>query len=448
MEIETTKSKYTVVKNLGLLVNSELTDDFSTITGPEKNTEKELRELKKNPADEEIVNKLSNCTALVFGITEQCNFRCKYCVYSGSYKNEREHSGKKMSFDTAKKGVDLFLNLLMQDNRQKKRREVYIGFYGGEPLLEFDLIKRIIKYVEESAAKTGFYKKFDIFYRLTTNGYLLNGEKADYLKQEDVLLDVSIDGPGEEHNKFRVTANGQGTWAQIMSNLKNIKNRYPDYYENNMAFLVTIHPHHNCEEIDRFFMDNQDYFPLEKTKFNTVNTDQLKDDEKERLKKNIGSLGKLYIDKTMQLNYEPKFKFAIRQPGSKLTGTCFPGSEKLSVSASGELSVCEKASEKCPKIGNVNTGFDFDGIRELMKDYNEEITRNRCWECDYWFLCGVCIATASYDGKRFDFNCSIEQSFAPGLKKYLEKKECEDDEKYSHCSNRTNNSIIDFIEQL
>lgn len=76
---------------------------------------------------------------LVLQITQNCNLRCEYCAYSGSYKN-RIHSNKRMTFEVAAKAIDFVVS------HSKEAEQFYIGFYGGEPLLEFSLIKRCVDY--------------------------------------------------------------------------------------------------------------------------------------------------------------------------------------------------------------------------------------------------------------------------------------------------------------
>jgi uncharacterized protein len=78
---------------------------------------------------------------LTLQVTQQCNLRCGYCAYSGIYDNNRTHSNKRMSFETARKAIDFFLD------RNGELSDIVIGFYGGEPLLELDLIKRCIDFV-------------------------------------------------------------------------------------------------------------------------------------------------------------------------------------------------------------------------------------------------------------------------------------------------------------
>ncbi|MCU0288958.1 MAG: radical SAM protein [Acidobacteria bacterium] len=319
------------------------------------------------------------------------------------------------------------------------------SFFGGEPLLEFNLIKDVIEYVEKKALEIEFQKRYHIVYRLTTNGYLLKDEFVEFFKSKDCLLDVSLDGPKEEHDKFRVTRNGQKTWNRIMYNLQKIKKRYPEYYEKNVSYIATIHPHHNGKAIDGFFINNRDLFNEEKVRINNVDIERLKENERKFFIKKFETKSELELRQAMdQLGL--KFNFKTIQANSSFTGTCFPGSEKFFVSSSGELNICEKASELCPKIGHVNTGFDFDGIRKILRDYNEKIIENRCWECEQWFLCGVCIINAFING-RFEFNCSIKKSYSYLLKQYIERRE-DDEKKYSYSINSNNNSIVDFIEQL
>ena len=76
---------------------------------------------------------------LILQLTQNCNLRCKYCVYSGSYKN-RVHTNKRMTFEIAKEAIDYYYL------HSRAADVVRIGLYGGEPLLEFDLIKKITEY--------------------------------------------------------------------------------------------------------------------------------------------------------------------------------------------------------------------------------------------------------------------------------------------------------------
>ncbi|MDL0414458.1 4Fe-4S cluster-binding domain-containing protein, partial [Clostridioides difficile] len=83
----------------------------------------------------------NNLSSIILQVTQNCNLRCDYCIYSGSYSN-RVHTNKRMNIDVAKRSIDYLIKNSSQLN------EVSVGFYGGEPLLEFDLIKQIVEYVK------------------------------------------------------------------------------------------------------------------------------------------------------------------------------------------------------------------------------------------------------------------------------------------------------------
>nr|WP_298684068.1 radical SAM protein [uncultured Methanomethylovorans sp.] len=143
----------------------------------------------KSTRKEVIYKKLTNSlTQLLFNVTEDCNLRCKYCVYGGNHSIRREHNIKnELKWNVAKQAVDFFLKN-SQDSEAK-----FITFYGGEPLLKFSLIKNIIVYASKIDPKVRF--------ALTTNGTLLNPERVHFLIDQKVTITISIDGPDEIHNK-------------------------------------------------------------------------------------------------------------------------------------------------------------------------------------------------------------------------------------------------------
>ena len=92
----------------------------------------------KYPQSELIEDILKNCMrTITLQVTQNCNLRCKYCVYSGSYEN-RTHSNKRMNFETAKKAIDFLYE------HSSLSESVGVGFYGGEPLLEIELLKKCV----------------------------------------------------------------------------------------------------------------------------------------------------------------------------------------------------------------------------------------------------------------------------------------------------------------
>lgn len=121
-----------------------------------------------HPSSHFIEQELRGCVFnLVLQVTQNCNLRCSYCAYSGAYYN-RTHSQKRMSFEMAKKAIDFLFS------HSSERDQLVIGFYGGEPLLEFDLITQIVEYSES----IGWGKK--LRYVVTTNATLLTDKVLDF----------------------------------------------------------------------------------------------------------------------------------------------------------------------------------------------------------------------------------------------------------------------------
>ena len=136
-----------------------------------------------HPATDTLEERLAaNMHYLVLQVTQSCNLRCEYCAYSGNYYN-RSHEANYMSVEVAKKAVDFLFD------HSTNALEVGIGFYGGEPLLNFSLIKKIIAYIEEK------YSGKAVRYNMTTNATLLTDEIIDYLVEKEFQLVFSIDGP-------------------------------------------------------------------------------------------------------------------------------------------------------------------------------------------------------------------------------------------------------------
>lgn len=89
----------------------------------------------------EIKHNLVNLQQVVFEVTTACNLKCDYCLYSGMYKGFNQLSNDKLSFDKAKKILDYLINLWDENQRFISSKPIFIGFYGGEPLLNMKSFK-------------------------------------------------------------------------------------------------------------------------------------------------------------------------------------------------------------------------------------------------------------------------------------------------------------------
>ena len=171
----------------------------------------------KNPG--KISNQLFRYGLLqmILGVTEECNLACRYCVFSDVYSNTRNSSPKKMTIQTAKKALDYYMQLLEEGKKYNPVRDPSLGFYGGEPLLNFDLIRQSVTYLLET------YPDEKISYHITTNGTLLTDEIIDFLIKNRFSISISLDGPENEHDRNRVYANGKGTFKDVIKNIKKIR---------------------------------------------------------------------------------------------------------------------------------------------------------------------------------------------------------------------------------
>lgn len=169
----------------------------------------------------------TNLNMMTLQVTQNCNLRCKYCVYSGSYIN-RTHMNKRMSVETAIEAVKFFYDHSLNSD------SVTIGFYGGEPLLEYELIKQCVKYAEEIFAG----KKLS--FNMTSNATLLTEDSIKFLAEHGFNLTISLDGPANIQNKNRIFASSnKGTYETVMERLELVKKVCPDFIKN-ISFNAVI----------------------------------------------------------------------------------------------------------------------------------------------------------------------------------------------------------------
>ena len=140
-------------------------------------TESYIKEVRHIYSDYLSVFLARKLTKITVQLTQNCNFRCKYCIYSETHNTrQRSHSTERMTWETAKKAID-FLREHSVDSP-----EVNIGFYGGEPLLEFPLLKKAVEYSEQQ------FEGKKLTFNITTNGTLLNDEMIYFFQEHDVWM--------------------------------------------------------------------------------------------------------------------------------------------------------------------------------------------------------------------------------------------------------------------
>ena len=149
--------------------------------------------------------------ALCLHIAHTCNLNCSYCFASqGKYHGERAL----MSYEVGKQALDFLVK------NSGTRRNLEVDFFGGEPLMNFDVVKKLVEYARsiEKDAKKNFR------FTLTTNGMLINDDVIDFANKEMSNVVLSLDGRKEIHDKYRVDYAGNGSWERIVPKFQKLVN--------------------------------------------------------------------------------------------------------------------------------------------------------------------------------------------------------------------------------
>lgn len=386
-EREYAKEKIEVLKNQGYLKKNRV-----------KYTEHPITELLPYYLDTRL-------NYLILQVTQNCNLRCEYCVYSGKY-NTRTHSNKKMSVEMAKQGIDYLIE------HSRDSWNLSIGFYGGEPLLEMDLIKECVKYVEE--LELG--KK--VRYSMTTNATLLNDENVDFLVKKNFDIMISLDGPKEIHDiNRRFAYSGKGSFDVLKNNLARIKEKYPHFYGKNISFNTVFTAKESLNCISEYFLGEDlfkdsmfsssivsDEYAKEETVMEEQFVEELRYEQFKLLLAKIGILEMTDVSIVVRKGFEHMqtlFEKNRRKVKENLPekdhhgGPCIPGVQRLFLNAYGEFFPCEKVCEtaKITKIGNIENGINVQNAQNILNI--EKFTEEQCHNCWAYSMCRICINCAT-----------------------------------------------------
>ncbi len=195
---------------------------------------------------------------LLLGVTERCNLRCDYCPYGAHYSRHRNHGEDDMAPEIAELAISEHI-------RNSATDPVVVSFYGGEPLLAFDLMKHCVEFAKTEAKKLGKQIQFN----MTTNATLLTEEKIHFLVAEGFIIAISLDGPKASHDRYRVyqdkTNSGRrvGSFDIVMKNIRRFIELYPDY-QNRGIFLTLAKPY-DIEGTHKLVEELFPYFPNSRT---------------------------------------------------------------------------------------------------------------------------------------------------------------------------------------
>lgn len=193
-----------------------------------------------------VKSSLANLQKLTFEVTDACNLQCKYCGYGLMYDNYDKRENKRLSLTTAIKLFDYLSNMWNSDYNLSLNRTIHIGFYGGEPLLNMDFVKKKVDYIERNKSSNLLFQ-----YSMTTNAILLE-KYMDYLAKMNFQLLISLDG-NEENNSYRVDKMGREVYQKVINSINQLKIRHPQYYSQYVNFNAVLHNRNSVKDIYTFF---------------------------------------------------------------------------------------------------------------------------------------------------------------------------------------------------
>lgn len=369
----------------------------------------------------DITKKPTTIKALCLNVAHTCNLSCEYCFAKGG-----KYSGPDaiMSKEIARSAIDFLLE------NSGSHYNLDIDFFGGEPLLNFDVVKDTVAYAK---SKEEEYKKHFNF-TLTTNGLLLDDEVIDYLNENMKNVVLSLDGRKEKHDQFRKTLNGKGSYDAVVPKFQNfVKKRGDKEYYMRGTFTAN--------NLD-FTKDLQNYIDLgfTRTSLEPVvgkqdETYALKDEHLEKIYSEYEKLADMLMEKIDKNEEFIFYHYMIDLENGpcvhKRISGCGSGTEYMAVTPTGELYPCHQfVGNPDFVIGNLKDGIvNKDLVNEFKtcNCYSKEECR-ACWANMY---CSGGCAANSYNATGdinnvYDYSCKlfkkrIEMAIAVKIYEYMKE---------------------------
>lgn len=347
--------------------------------------------------------------ALCLHIAHDCNLACKYCfAEEGEYHGHREL----MTFEVGKKALDFLIH------NSGERVNLEVDFFGGEPLINWDVVKELVRYGREQ--EKIYNKKFR--FTLTTNGVLLNDEVMEFCNKEMGNVVLSIDGRKEVHDRMRPFRKGAGSYDLIVPKFQKLAES-----RNQMNYYVRgTFTHYNLDFA-------KDVLHLADLGFKQISVEpvvalpsddySIKEEDLPIIMEQYDYLAKEMVKRNKEGRGFNFFHFMIDMTGGpciykRLSG-CGSGTEYLAVTPWGDLYPCHQFVGKddfC--LGNVNDGILKDDIVKEFANVNV-YSKEECSSCFARFYCsGGCAANS------FNFKNSINSVYEIGCAMQRKRVEC------------------------
>lgn len=347
--------------------------------------------------------------AMCLHISHDCNLRCKYCFAStGDFGKGR----KLMPFEVGKAAIDFLLE------KSVGRENLEVDFFGGEPLMNFDVVKQIVEYARSKEEE--YHKNFR--FTITTNGMLLDDDTIDYINKEMYNVVLSIDGRKEVNDRMRVRVDGSGCYDRILPKFKKLVDGRGDkeyyvrgtYTKYNLDFSEDV-MHLYEVGFDEISVEPVIESPEEAYAITEEDLDQIYA-EYDKLVDRIGAIRK----SGKHINF---FHFMIDLDQGpcvikRLRG-CGSGNEYVSITPDGDIYPCHQfVGHDEYKMGNIEEGTFNNDIKKEFAGCHV-YSKPACQECWARFYCsGGCNAN------NFVFNGDIHKAYELSCKIQRKRIEC------------------------
>jgi len=349
-------------------------------------------------------NKENIVKAMCLHVAHDCNLKCRYCFASqGNFNGER----KLMDLETGKKALDFLVK------SSGNRRNLEVDFFGGEPLMNFDVVKELVFYGRELEKKSNKHFRFTI----TTNGLLLNEENMRFINENMDNIVLSLDGRKTVNDYMRMTLNDNGSYDIIVPKIKEmIKLRKDkDYYVRGTFTSKNLDFSRDCIEYYNHGFKNISMEPV------VTDPDKdyaIREEHIETIMKEYEEFSKIYMNLRKESPDFLFFHFMIdlnQGPCAvKKSVGCGAGSEYIAVTPEGDIYPCHQfVGEEKFKLGTLETGIINIELREQFKSANVN-SKDSCKSCWAKYYCsGGCHANAYYSNnsimKPHDISCKMEK---------------------------------------
>ena len=347
--------------------------------------------------------------ALCLHIAHSCNLNCSYCFASqGKYHGERAL----MSFEVGKQALDFLVA------HSGTRRNLEVDFFGGEPLMNFDVVKRLVEYARSIEKEKGKNFRFT----LTTNGLLIDEDVIEFANREMSNVVLSLDGRKEVHDRYRVDYAGNGSWERIVPKFQELvaarggKNYYMrgTFTHANPDFLKDIQ-----EMLDLGFTE----LSMEPVVCAPGDPEELTQEDLPIVLEQYEQLAELMLRRDAEGRPFTFYHYMIDLTGGpciyKRISGCGSGTEYMAVTPWGDLYPCHQfVGDERFRLGDVFTGVSNAPIQEEFAGCNV-YARPQCRDCWARLYCsGGCAANAYHS------TGSVTGVYEYGCELFRKRMEC------------------------